>query len=258
MSTLTGTFAALSEDDPRVERLVADARAADAVFADARADDILAWAAHGIPRFAVTSSFGAESAVLLHLLAGVAPHVPVLFLDTGLHFTETALFRSTLAADLGLEVVDLTPTRTVAQQARDHGDRLWDRDPDRCCGLRKTAPLRAAMRSFDGWASGVRRDQTPDRATTPIVEARRNDGRVITKVAPLATWSADEVAAYLEAHDLPRHPLVADGYRSIGCAPCTSRTAAGDDPRAGRWAAFADKRECGIHLDGDDPSTTPG
>jgi phosphoadenosine phosphosulfate reductase len=258
VSTLATAFAALPDDHPRVPQLIADTAAADAALEHAWAGDILAWAAANIPRFAVTSSFGAESAVLLHLLAEVAPRTPVLFLDTGLHFTETALFRSTLAARLGLDVVDVQPERTVAQQARDEGDRLWERDPDRCCGLRKTAPLRQAMRAFDGWASGVRRDQTDLRAGTPIVEARRHDGRYIVKVAPLAEWSLADVDTYLRVHELPRHPLVDDGYASIGCAPCTSRTAPGDDPRAGRWAKFEGKSECGIHLEGDDPSLTAG
>lgn len=257
MSTLTSAFAALPEDDPRVDRLVADVAAVDADLQRAWAGDILAWAADEIPRFAVTSSFGADSAVLLHLLSSVAPSTPVLFLDTGLHFDETITFRRSLAAQLGLHVVDVRPQRTVAEQAQDLGDRLWERDPDRCCALRKTVPLRQAMGAFDGWASGVRRDQTPERATTPIVEARRHAGRFVVKVAPLARWSAADVDTYLEVNELPRHPLVDDGYASIGCAPCTARTAPGEDARAGRWASFG-KTECGIHLDGDDPTAPAG
>lgn len=258
MSTLASAFTALPEDDPHVDDLIADAAAANAELERAWAGDILAWAARDIPSFAVTSSFGADSAVLLHLLSTVAPSTPVLFLDTGLHFAETVTFRRSLADRLGLEVVDVRPERTVAEQAADLGDRLWERDPDRCCGLRKTTPLRQAMGAFDGWASGVRRDQTPERAATPIVEARRHDGRFIVKVAPLARWSAGDIATYLEVNELPRHPLVDDGYASIGCAPCTARTAPGQDPRAGRWAAFGAKTECGIHLDGDDPTTAAG
>jgi phosphoadenosine phosphosulfate reductase len=114
------------------------------------------------------------------------------------------------------------------------------------------------MAAFDGWASGVRRDQTPERAATPIVEARPHDGRVVVKVSPLARWSAADIATYLEVNGLPRHPLVEDGYASIGCAPCTVRVGPGQGPRAGRWARFDDKSECGIHLDGDDPTTTAG
>ncbi|MFA9432266.1 phosphoadenylyl-sulfate reductase [Egicoccus sp. AB-alg2] len=248
------------DDDSAFIRLLA-VEAADKLE-DKPADRILAWAAGVLPRFVVTSSFGAESAVLLHLLAQVAPEVPVLFLDTGLHFDATIAFRRQLARDLGLSVVDLRPELSVAQQATRYGDELWARDPDACCALRKTTPLRTALRSFDGWATGVRRVQTPERAATPIVEARQHDERWLVKVAPLARWTDADVDAYLRAHDLPRHPMVADGYPSVGCAPCTARVAPGQDPRAGRWSAFDGKTECGIHL-ADDGSvvrttTTPG
>ncbi|HSK22842.1 MAG TPA: phosphoadenylyl-sulfate reductase [Egicoccus sp.] len=232
----------LRASDPRTVEVAAEALET----ADAR--DILDWAVGAVPRFVVTSSFGAESAVLLHLLAGVTREVPVLFLDTGLHFDETRWFRRDLAHDLGLTVVDVRPALTVAEQADRHGDRLWERDPDACCGLRKTAPLRTALRAYDGWASGVRRAQTPDRAGTPVVEARRHDDRWMVKVSPLARWTDADVATYLRVHDLPRHPLTAAGYPSIGCRPCTARVASGEDPRAGRWAAFGGKTECGIHL----------
>jgi phosphoadenosine phosphosulfate reductase len=225
------------------------------------ADRVLAWAAAVVPRFVVTSSFGAESAVLLHLVSKVAPHIPVFFLDTGFHFDATINFRRELAHDLGLTVLDLRPDRSVSQQLRELGD-LPAIDPDRCCQLRKTVPLRRALASFDGWATGVRRVQTPERAMTPVVEAREHDGRWLVKVAPLAGWANRDVERYLHLHDLPRHPMSDDGYPSIGCAPCTKQVAPDQDPRAGRWASFADKTECGIHLD-DDPiavrtTTTPG
>jgi phosphoadenosine phosphosulfate reductase len=252
-------FRAVAEDEAEFIGALADEAATKLEAAPAA--KILEWAATVVPRFAITSSFGADSAVLLHLVSEVAPHVPVLFLDTGLHFTETITFRRELATELGLSVVDVAPARSVAQQAAEHGDRLWERDPDRCCGLRKTAPLRQMMRSFDGWATGVRRVQTPERADVPVVESRRHDDRWLVKVAPLATWTDADVDTYLEVHDLPRHPLVADGYASIGCAPCTVRVAPGQDPRAGRWAAFGDKTECGLHLDAsveDQRVTTPG
>lgn len=239
-------FRAVAEDE--ADFIGALAAEAAAKLETASAEAILSWAASVVPRFTVTSSFGADSAVLLHLVSRVAPQVPVLFLDTGLHFAETITFRRELASDLGLAVVDVAPQRSVAQQAADDGDELWARDPDRCCGLRKTAPLRQMMRSFDGWATGVRRVQTPERAAVPVVESRRHDDRWLVKVAPLATWTDDDVDRYLDLHDLPRHPLVAEGYASIGCAPCTAKVAPGEDPRAGRWAAFDGKTECGIHL----------
>ena len=246
VTSLAPSAAAVEGDEGRVRGLVDAAKGLEE--ADARG--VLAWLATAVPRPAVTSSFGAESAVLLHLLAEVAPQVPVLFLDTGLHFPETLAFRRDLAEQFGLQVVDLHPLRSVDEQARDRGHRLWERDPDACCGLRKTVPLRQALRSFDGWASGVRRVQTPERADTPVVEARRHDGRWLVKVAPLAAWTDEDVGHYLDANELPRHPLASQGFRSIGCAPCTTAVAPDQDPRAGRWASTA-KTECGIHLDAD-------
>lgn len=222
------------------------------------AQRVLAWAAGVIPQFVVTSSFGAESAVLLHMLSTVATDVPVLFLDTGFHFSATIDYRRRLAADLGLTVVDVFPELTPSEQAQRFGDALFNRDPDSCCGMRKTEPLRRALVGHDGWATGVRRVQTPERATTPVVEARRHDNRWLVKVAPLADWSDADVVEYQRRHDLPLHPLVQSGYRSIGCEPCTSPVAAGQNARAGRWSAFA-KSECGLHLPGDDRlANTPG
>jgi phosphoadenosine phosphosulfate reductase len=215
----------------------------------APAQDVLHWATVTIPRFAVTSSFGADSAVLLHLVSQVDPGIPVLFLDTGLHLAETLQFRRDLARRLGLtDVRDLSPTLRVAEQAREHGGGLYLRDPDRCCAIRKVAPLDAALEEFDGWATGVRRGQTADRADTPVVATEVRGGRTLVKVAPLAGWSEADIDAYLSRHDLPRHPLADAGFASIGCAPCTRPVKAGEDPRAGRWQGIA-KTECGIHLE---------
>jgi phosphoadenosine phosphosulfate reductase len=215
----------------------------------AAAQDVLRWAIDRIPRFAVTSSFGADSAVLLHLLAQVACDVPVLFLDTGFHFAETLEYRRELVGQLGLtDVRDLRPDLTVAAQATEHGGGLYLRDPDRCCAIRKVAPLDAALADLDGWATGVRREQTADRADTPVVGMARRGDRELVKVAPLARWSATEVEAYRRRHALPIHPLAEAGFPSIGCAPCTSPAGAATDPRAGRWSGMA-KTECGIHLE---------
>ena len=222
------------------------------------AQRVLAWAAGVIPRFAVTSSFGAESAVLLHMVSTVAPEVPVLFLDTGFHFSETIDYRRRLARDLGVPVVDIFPALTPGEQAERYGDALFNRDPDSCCAMRKTEPLRRALEDRDGWATGVRRVQTPERASTPVVEARRHAERWLVKVAPLADWTDADIMEYQQRYDLPFHPLVQSGYRSIGCEPCTKPVASGEDARAGRWSAFA-KSECGLHLPGDDwLTTTPG
>ena len=243
-------------------RFVRDMAAEAAVHLEGKpAQRILAWAAAVVPRFTVTSSFGAESAVLLHMVSEVAPEVPVLFLDTDFHFSETIDYRRRLARELGLTVLDVRPALSPAQQAQRFGDALYARDPDACCALRKTEPLRRALTMYDGWATGVRRAQTPERAATPIVEARRHDERWLVKVAPLADWTDADVLAYQQQHDLPFHPLVKAGYRSIGCAPCTLPVADGADARSGRWSAFG-KTECGLHLAGDGPSerltTTPG
>jgi phosphoadenosine phosphosulfate reductase len=256
-------FRAVHEHDDGEGAFIRDMAAEAAAMLEGKpAASILRWAAGVVPRFAVTSSFGADSVVLLHLLSEVAPQVPVLFLETGFHFDETLVFRRELARDLGLTVLDVQPDLSVRQQAQRYGAELYLRDPDACCAMRKTTPLRRALANFDGWATGVRRIQTPERSATPVVEARQHDGRWLVKVAPLAAWDDRDIADYQQAHDLPRHPLVDEGYPSIGCWPCTQRVAPGTDPRAGRWAAFDGKTECGIHLAGDDPdvrrTTTPG
>lgn len=233
---------------------------ATAHLAGKPASRVLAWAAGVVPRFVVTSSFGAESIVLLHLVSVHAPQVPVLFLDTGFHFDATLDYRRELARELGLTVLDVRPDLSVAQQEARYGD-LPSIDPDRCCAMRKTVPLRRALASFDGWATGVRRSHTAERAATPVVEARRHDERYLVKVAPMADWTDENVAAYLRTNGLRQHPLVDAGYRSIGCQPCTRAVAPGEDPRAGRWSEFG-KSECGIHLADDGRvvrlTTTPG
>ena len=256
-------FRAVDEEDPAEASFMRELAVEAAQMLEGKpAESILRWAAGVVPRFAVTSSFGADSAVLLHLLSQVAPQVPVIFLETGFHFDETITFRHELARDLGLTVLDVQPDLSVRQQAQRYGAELYRTDPDACCAMRKTTPLRRALANFDGWATGVRRSQTPERATTPVVEARQHAGRYLVKVAPLATWTDDAVERYLDAHDLPRHPLVDQGYPSIGCWPCTKPVDDSSDPRAGRWAQFDGKTECGIHLADDDEAvrrtTTPG
>lgn len=232
---------------PEAPALHAQHVAARLERADARS--VLAWAMTTLPRVAVTSSFGTDSAVLLHLVAQLDPSIPVLFLETGLHFHETLTYRRELSERLGLrDVRDLRSALSVADQARQQGAGLYLRDSDRCCAIRKVAPLNAALAGFDGWVTGVRRDQTPDRADTPVVATAQRGDRTLLKVAPLASWTADDVEAYLDEHDLPRHPLGDRGYASIGCAPCTRPVAEGEDARAGRWSHLG-KTECGIHLE---------
>jgi phosphoadenosine phosphosulfate reductase len=195
-------------------------------------------------RIAVVSSFGIEAAVLLHLVSSVAPATPVIFLDTGKLFGETLRYRDALAKRLGLsDVRTIHPdVRDVA--AEDPEGVLWSEEADRCCFIRKVLPLRRALIGFEAWINGRKSYQGGRRAALPTLEAA--DGRV--KINPLAGWSKDAIEAHFARHDLPRHPLEADGFTSIGCMPCSSRTLPGESARAGRWRGLY-KSECGIHLD---------
>jgi phosphoadenosine phosphosulfate reductase len=194
-------------------------------------------------RLAVVSSFGAESAVLLALVAEIDRRTPVLFLDTGKLFGETLRYRDLLIAQLGFEDVrTLTPDHRELL-AKDRTGTLWLSDPDRCCAARKIGPLACGLAGFDAWVSGRKRYHGGARAEMPIFEADK-EGR--TKVNPLALWSRSRIAAEFAARSLPRHPLEAAGYLSIGCRPCTELVRPGDAPRAGRWRGLG-KTECGIH-----------
>jgi phosphoadenosine phosphosulfate reductase len=209
----------------------------------APAEDIIEWAVATFgSRFCVTSSMA--DAVLSHLASRVAPGIDVLFLDTGYHFAETIGTRDAVEATLPVNVVTLTPRQTVAEQDATYGKDLFARDPDLCCKLRKVEPLERGLAAYDAWATGLRRAETHDRVITPVVgwdEAKQK-----VKVSPLARWSDDDVARYVDEHGVLINPLQYDGYPSIGCWPCTRRVAAGEDPRSGRWAGTA-KTECGIH-----------
>jgi phosphoadenosine phosphosulfate reductase len=200
---------------------------------------------------AVVSSFGAESAVLLHLIASVDPKVPVLFLDTGKHFAETLEYRDLLVERLGLNLVVLTPDPDDLAKKDETGLR-WSYDPDGCCEIRKVKPLEKALAGFDASFTGRKAFQAKTRANLPRFELDTSDAQGRLKINPLIDWSAEDIAAYFEAHDLPRHPLIAQGYPSIGCSPCTTQVAEGEDPRSGRWKGW-DKTECGIHKPGEEP-----
>ena len=200
-------------------------------------------------RAAVVSSFGAESAVLLHLVAQIDPDTAVVFLDTGKHFPETLHYRDELVARLGLRNLQvLTPAADVLA-ARDGNGLRWSYDPDGCCEIRKVQPLALAMAGFDAAITGRKAFQAASRAGLPRFELDSSDAVGRLKLNPLIDWSAADIAAYFTTHDLPPHPLVAQGYPSIGCSPCTSRVAPGEDPRSGRWKGW-DKTECGIHVPG--------
>ncbi len=219
------------------------ARGACRELDSAPAVEILRWAVQTFgARFAVASSM--QDAVLVHLVSQVAPGVDVLFLDTGYHFAETLGTRDAVAAAYGVNVISLTPRQTVAEQDATEGPKLHDRDPDRCCRMRKVEPLDRALVHYDAWATGLRRADAPSRRGTRVVAYDADRGKV--KIAPIAAWSDADVENYIAEHGILVNPLVAAGYPSIGCVPCTRAVAAGQDPRAGRWAGLA-KTECGIH-----------
>lgn len=193
-----------------------------------------------------TSSFGAGSAVLLHLWSRVAKGLPVVFLDTGFLFDETLAYRDRLAAELGLNVVTLAPTQPRDEFIVEHGADIQQRDPDLCCARNKVAPLAPTLRRARAWVSGLRRDQSTTRKNAPILLPTAEDGHAYVKVHPLATLTAADVAEYMHRFSLPEHPLRARRYLSIGCWPCTSPVEEGGDERSGRWRGQG-KTECGLH-----------
>lgn len=256
----------MGEAARRIDRLdtaprftAADAEALNVRFADTPTKDMLAAVlAEGLAgRIAAVSSFGAESAVLLHLIASVDPSVPVLFLDTGKHFPETLAYRDEIVARLGLtNLINLTPDAEVLAKKDESGLR-WSYDPDGCCEIRKVLPLARALDEFDASFTGRKGFQSATRAGLPRFELDQTDLAGRLKVNPLVDWSSDQIQSYFAATGLPPHPLVAQGYPSIGCMPCTSKVAPGEDPRSGRWKGW-DKTECGIHVDGAASELPPG
>lgn len=196
----------------------------------------------GRDRLALVSSFGTESAALLKVMADVDPAIPVIFLDTGWLFEETLSYRDTLIERLGLRDVRSVKPLEQTLQREDADKELWFSDPDACCRIRKVEPLKRALAPFDAWISGRKRFQGGLRAAMPVVEADRDR----LKFNPFATISPAEIETIYTAAELPRHPLVASGFRSVGCMPCTSRTLPGEDARDGRWRGRS-KTECGIH-----------
>jgi phosphoadenosine phosphosulfate reductase len=194
----------------------------------------------------VTSSFQAEDMVLVHLIREQQPDIPVLFLDTGYHFRETYEYRDRMAEAWNLNLVNLLPKQTVAEQEAQFGI-LHQSAPDRCCGFRKVEPLFGAVAEYDVWFTGLRREQSPTRANLqPVDNFRLPSGKELRKVSPLAMWTNRDVWAHLKEHGIPVLPLYDRGYTSIGCEPCTALPASDDDLRSGRWGGK--KLECGIHI----------
>ena len=223
---------------------VADAAAFETRFAGVPAPELLAALLPELsPRIAAVSSFGAESAVLLHMIATIDRDTPVIFSNTQKMFGETLAYRDELAERLGLTDLRVFRPDPRLLAVRDDKGLRWSYDPDGCCELRKVEPLRRALAPFDAWISGRKGFQAGTRTALPRFEV--DEGRL--KINPLADWPKARLEAYFAEYDLPRHPLEAQGYNSIGCAPCTSKVQPGEDPRAGRWRGW-DKVECGIHV----------
>ncbi|MGB3389981.1 MAG: phosphoadenylyl-sulfate reductase [Pseudaminobacter sp.] len=234
--------ATLAEDQARAE-----ARRFDALYGGLPAGEVIAriLELHGEGEIAAVSSFGADSAVLLHLIAGIDRSLPIIFLDTGKHFEETLTYRDDLVTDLGLSDIRIVAPDEAALARDDPEGKLHLTDTDACCAIRKVEPMARGVSPFRGWFTGRKRFQASTRQALPVFEAVGPRFRI----NPLARWTTADQAAYMHRHGLRANPLVAYGFLSIGCFPCTSVVKPGEDPRSGRWAGQA-KTECGIHLSG--------
>ncbi|GCA97682.1 phosphoadenylyl-sulfate reductase [Mycolicibacterium sp. NCC-Tsukiji] len=214
-----------------------------AELADAGAEELLRWVDENFGgQYVVASNM--QDAVLVEMAAKVRPGVDVLFLDTGYHFAETIGTRDAVEAVYGVNIVNVTPEQTVAEQDELVGKDLFASDAARCCNLRKVQPLSKALKGYSAWVTGIRRVEAPTRANAPLISFDEAFGLV--KINPIAAWSDEQMQAYIEANGILVNPLVDEGYPSIGCAPCTQKPAEGADPRSGRWAGLA-KTECGLH-----------
>lgn len=210
----------------------------------ATATEILAWTdAHFRNRYVVASNMA--DAVLIDMAAKIRPGVDVLFLDTGYHFAETIGTRDAVESVYGVNIVNVTPEHTVAEQDRMLGVDLFARDPGQCCGLRKVIPLGSALRNYSAWVTGIRRVESVTRADSPLITF--DEAFKLVKVNPLAAWTDEDMQSYIEANGVLVNPLVEEGYPSIGCAPCTAKPVDGSDPRSGRWKGLS-KTECGLHV----------
>jgi phosphoadenosine phosphosulfate reductase len=214
-------------------------------FETATPDQILRWAvARFAPRFTMATAFGPEGMAIIHMLAEIAPETPIFNLDSGYQFPETLELRERVRERYGIQVEFKRPALSVEAYEQLHGGPVYNRDPNRCCADRKINQLREAARGMHAWASGIRRDQSPDRARAAIVGWDKKFE--IVKVSPLANWTKSDVWKFILDHDVPYNPLHDQGYPSVGCWPCTRAVMFGEDDRAGRWSGFA-KTECGLH-----------
>lgn len=222
-----------------------DFAALTAEFDSRTPQEILAWAvAQYAPQIGMSTAFGPGGIVLLHMLRESGLRIPVFYIDTGLLFPEVQSLREQVEQTFGIPIERVCPTLSLAQQAELFGDQLWERDPDRCCWLRKVLPLRQVLRDKRAWISAIRADQTPLRAQAQVV--MWDERNQVVKIHPLLRWSEEQVWEYIHRHHLPYHPLHDQGYPSLGCLPCTTPVAKGEDRRSGRWRGRA-KVECGLH-----------
>ncbi|MCA2208984.1 MULTISPECIES: phosphoadenylyl-sulfate reductase [Nocardia] len=235
----TNLAAKLSEDELRA---LAEQGAAE-LGPDASAADLIAWTDRTFGNNYIVAS-NMQDGVLVHLAAQTRPGVDVLFLDTGYHFAETIGTRDAVEAVYGVNVINVRPEHSVAEQDELLGKDLFARDAAECCRLRKVVPLKKSLAGYNAWVTGIRRVEAPTRANAPLISFDEAFGLV--KINPIAPWSDDEMQAYIEANGILVNPLVEEGYPSIGCAPCTRKPEPGSDPRSGRWAGLA-KTECGLH-----------
>ena len=218
----------------------------DAELEALAAEDVVRWShAEFGERVCLSCSWQKQSSVLVHMLAELGLGIDVIELDTHLFFRETYETRERLVERYGLTLIR-PDVLTVAEQHKRDGPNLWERDPDRCCHIRKVEPLIEALEPYDAWISGIRRDQSPSRANAR--KGERSERYGVWKIQPLADWSEDDVWRYIVANDIPYNPLHDVGYRSIGCMPCTRPTRPDEEERAGRWAG-SDKLECGLHVE---------
>ncbi|MDY6995255.1 MAG: phosphoadenylyl-sulfate reductase [Actinomycetota bacterium] len=231
----------VTRDDTDLQELAE--RGAAELGPDATAEELLRWTDENFGGAYIVAS-NMQDAVLVDLAAKVRPGVDVLFLDTGYHFAETIGTRDAVESVYDINVVNVRPEHSVAEQDALHGKNLFERQPNECCRMRKVEPLSKALSGYSAWVTGIRRVEAPTRANAPLISWDAAFGLV--KINPLAAWSDEEIQAYIDSNGVLVNPLVDEGYPSIGCAPCTSKPALGADPRSGRWAGQT-KTECGLH-----------
>ena len=236
----------VTRDDADLQELAE--RGAAELGPDATAEELLRWTDENFGGLGQGSGYivasNMQDAVLVDLAAKVRPGVDILFLDTGYHFVETIGTRDAVESVYDVNVVNVRPERTVAEQDAEFGKNLFERDANACCGMRKVEPLSKALSAYSAWVTGIRRVESPTRANAPLISWDKAFGLV--KINPLAAWTDEQMQDYVDAHGILVNPLVDEGYPSIGCAPCTNKPALGADPRSGRWAGQT-KTECGLH-----------